>query len=322
MPTMGDVASPSSEFCCHLGDPAGVRTAEGKAVEAKKSLPKKLQLFIAKVWLEHDAGKLANGNKLKMLHQLGTRRITPEEEQTAHQCLNELAVDIDGAIARMPGPWDEQLKQMGADCFLFAPEGPTPKQKARLLEMLHQVREGLNQPTIRIKLSDHLSSNLVGYVNAEPVHDKPGGKQMLHRLNGLKISKGDPHYARDFFLMSPGMKLTVLHELTHIWARTIDIGDEGKGDEPATRSYCDWALTEETGRFHYSEGRIPKPHLAPFNADALSWCIITAAREQQRPEPIRRRHAVPAKPTATKTTTITPAVTRPVPPKIAQTVDT
>jgi hypothetical protein len=317
-----EVTSASSDFCCHPGHPADVQGAEGKAVEQKKSLPKKLQRFIGKVWREHDAGTLSNGSKLKMLHQLGTRGITTEEEQTAHHYLNELAVDIDRAIARMSDPWDEQLKQMGADCFLFAPEGPTPKQKARLLKMLHQVREGLNQPTIRIKLSDHLSSNLAGYVNAEPVRKKPGGKFMLHPLTGLKVSKGYPHYARDYFSFSPGMKSTVVHELLPVCSGAIDTGDQGKGDEPATRSYCDWARTEEMGRFHYSEGRIPKPHLAPFNADALSYSIIKAAQKPQQPEPIRPKPAVPAKPTATKPITITPATTKHVPPKIAQAADT
>jgi hypothetical protein len=321
------VEQQSAGFCCHSGHPADVQAAEGKAVEAKTSLPKKLRKLIAKVWLEHDAGTLANGSKLTMLHQLGTRGITAVEEQTAHHCLNQLAVEVDKAIARASGPWDEQLKQMGADCFLFAPEGPTPKQKARLLEMLGQVREGLNQPKIRIKLSDILSSSLAGYVNVQPVGKKPGGMRMFHRLNGLEVSKGDLHLARRYFSLSPGMLATLLHEITHYTAGTLDTGDQGKGDEPATRSYIDWARTLETGRFHYMKERTPDPELAPYNADALTWFIRTLAEKPKRPEGKPAKPApFPAGANATKptttTTTATPATTKPVPPKIAQTADT
>jgi hypothetical protein len=198
------------------------------------------------------------------------------------------------------GPWDKQLQQMGADCFLFAPDGPTPKQKAQLLEMLKHVRQGLHQP-IRLKLTDHMSSDLVGYVNAEPIAKKPNGRQMINRLNGLRISKGDVHCSRKFFSESPTMKATLLHELSHVFANTTDIGSMGKDDEGATRNYNDYPYLARTGRFRYSEGRTPESHLAPLNADGFTYFTLAAAGKLPPPEPaLPKPTPAPAKPTTTK----------------------
>lgn len=307
-----EVASPSPEFCCHPSDHQGT---EAKTVEAKKSLIKRAQRTIGKVWLEHRPVPLANGNELTLVHQLGTRRITTEEEETAQHFLNEISIDVDTTIAMVSGPWDKRLNELGAACFLFAPEGPTPKEKGDLLKMLTQVRKALHKP-IRIKLSDYLSEGLIGYVNFGPVSKRPNGKIWLSQMEGLPIAKGEVHLSRERFKKSPGMEAAVLHEVSHREANTTDVRSLGQDDEQATSGYIDYPFLHLAQEIRFRKGRTPEKHLAKVNADAFTYFIRALVDKEKVSSISTKPEPDPAKPTpAVPTATTTLAPTKPPPTK-------